>query len=170
MNKYNNFRDSICISYPCLWRQYWGTIWDLDQGPHWTESVLVLFFPGSVLSERWELCVFTSSLALSLLWPSLPQGSEFDTNVLQSFSPEAALKGPPKSWRGLAVDQFSSRGQNRPWLPGAVLWMWCQQVNQLIAAVILLVAQSCPTLWDPVGCSPPGFLSMGFSRQECWSG
>ena len=38
------------------------------------------------------------------------------------------------------------------------------------------VAQSCPTLCDPVDCSPPGSavpeapLSMGFSRQEYWSG
>ena len=31
-------------------------------------------------------------------------------------------------------------------------------------------APSCPTLCDPVGCSPPGPLSMGFSRQESWSG
>ena len=31
------------------------------------------------------------------------------------------------------------------------------------------VAQSCPTLCDPVDCSPPGF-SMRFSRQEYWSG
>ena len=29
--------------------------------------------------------------------------------------------------------------------------------------VVVLVAQSCPTLWDPP-------LSMGFSRQEYWSG
>ena len=30
------------------------------------------------------------------------------------------------------------------------------------------VAQSCPTLSDPMDCSLPG--SMGFSRQEYWSG
>ena len=31
--------------------------------------------------------------------------------------------------------------------------------------------QSCPTLCDPMGChrSPPGSLSLGFSRQEHWS-
>ena len=28
--------------------------------------------------------------------------------------------------------------------------------------------QSCSTLCDPMDCSPPG--SMGFSRQEYWSG
>ena len=33
------------------------------------------------------------------------------------------------------------------------------------------VAQSYPTLCDPMDCSPPGYpLSMGFSRQEYWSG
>ena len=31
------------------------------------------------------------------------------------------------------------------------------------------VAQLCPTLSDPMDCSPPG-SSMGFSRQENWSG
>ena len=32
------------------------------------------------------------------------------------------------------------------------------------------VAQSWPTLCDPIDCSPPGPLSMGFSRQKYWSG
>ena len=32
------------------------------------------------------------------------------------------------------------------------------------------VAQSSLTLCDPMGCGPPGSLSMGFPRQECWSG
>jgi len=32
------------------------------------------------------------------------------------------------------------------------------------------VAKLCPTLCNPMDCSPPGRLSMGFSRQEYWSG
>ena len=32
------------------------------------------------------------------------------------------------------------------------------------------LAQSCPTLWDPMGCSHQAPLFMGFSRQEYWSG
>ena len=32
------------------------------------------------------------------------------------------------------------------------------------------VTQSCPTLSDPMDCSLPGSSSMGFSRQEYWSG
>ena len=30
--------------------------------------------------------------------------------------------------------------------------------------------QSCPTFCDPMDCSLPGPLSLGFSRQEYWSG
>ena len=32
------------------------------------------------------------------------------------------------------------------------------------------VVQSCQTLCDPMDCNLPGTLSMGFSRQEYWSG
>ena len=32
------------------------------------------------------------------------------------------------------------------------------------------VAQSCPTLSDPMDCSQPGSSVHGFSRQEYWSG
>ena len=32
------------------------------------------------------------------------------------------------------------------------------------------VAQSFPTLSDPMDCSPPGSSVHGFSRQEYWSG
>ena len=32
------------------------------------------------------------------------------------------------------------------------------------------VAQSCPTLCDPMDCSLPASLSMEFSKQEYWSG
>ena len=36
--------------------------------------------------------------------------------------------------------------------------------------VVVLVAQSCPTLCDHTDCSPQAPLPMGFSRQEYWSG
>ena len=34
----------------------------------------------------------------------------------------------------------------------------------------MLLAQSCPTLCDPIDCGPQFPLSIGFSRQEYWSG
>ena len=36
--------------------------------------------------------------------------------------------------------------------------------------VCVLVTQSCPTLCNPMDCSPPGFSVTGFSRQGYWSG
>ena len=36
--------------------------------------------------------------------------------------------------------------------------------------VCVLVAQLCPTLCDPMDCGLQAPLSMGFSRQEYWSG
>ena len=35
--------------------------------------------------------------------------------------------------------------------------------------VKVLVAQSCPTLCEPMDCSPPGSSVHGISRKECWS-
>ena len=37
------------------------------------------------------------------------------------------------------------------------------------AAAAAKSLQSCPTLCDPIDSSPPGSLSLGFSRQEHWS-
>ena len=38
------------------------------------------------------------------------------------------------------------------------------------AAAAAKSLQSCLTLCDPIDGSPPGFPSLGFSRQEYWSG
>ena len=40
----------------------------------------------------------------------------------------------------------------------------------LHAAAAAKSLQSYPTLCDPIDGSPPGFPSLGFSRQEHWSG
>ena len=61
-------------------------------------------------------------------------------------------------------------------------FMWCKlrlSVCPVLWRLVMInntderkwkVAQSCPTLCDPMACSPPGLLSVGFSRQEYWSG
>ena len=38
------------------------------------------------------------------------------------------------------------------------------------AAAAAKSLQSCPTVCDPIDGSPPGSPSLGFSRQEHWSG
>ena len=47
-------------------------------------------------------------------------------------------------------------------------WYLYFQVSQVAAAAKL--SQSCLILCDPIDSSPPAPLSMGFSRQEYWSG
>ena len=42
--------------------------------------------------------------------------------------------------------------------------------NEYAAAAAAKSFQSCPTLCDPIDGSPPGSPSLGFSRQEHWSG
>ena len=42
--------------------------------------------------------------------------------------------------------------------------------NGIAAAAAAKSLQLCPTLCDPIDGSPPGFPSLGFSRQEHWSG
>ena len=54
---------------------------------------------------------------------------------------------------------------------------WCGMTGLVEAPLAKLhpvhacfAAQSPPTLHDPMDCRPPAPLSMGFSRQEYWSG
>ena len=45
-----------------------------------------------------------------------------------------------------------------------------QSPQTLVVIMCVPALQSCPTLCDSMDCRPPGSLSMGFSRQEYWSG
>ena len=45
-----------------------------------------------------------------------------------------------------------------------------EEISSLPAAAAAKLLQSYPTLCDPIDGSPPGSLSLGFSRQEHWSG
>ena len=51
----------------------------------------------------------------------------------------------------------------------AIFNMICILISLLYFYFTCLVAKSCATLCDPMDCSPPG-SSMGFPRQEYWSG
>ena len=67
---------------------------------------------------------------------------------------------------------------NLAWTSGSSWCIYCWSLTWRILSIILLVCaaaavklhQSCPTLCDPIDGSPPGSLSLGFSRQEYWSG
>ena len=60
----------------------------------------------------------------------------------------------------------------RPWdSPGKNTGVGCHFLLQCMKVKSESeAAQSCPTLSDPMDCSPPGSSVHGFSRQEYWSG
>jgi len=68
----------------------------------------------------------------------------------------------------------------RPWdSPGKNTGVGChflfqcmklKSESEVAQVVYLKVTQSCPTPSDPIDCSLQAPLSMGFSRQEYWSG
>ena len=47
---------------------------------------------------------------------------------------------------------------------------WALAAYRHCAVPCRSVTKSCPTLCHPMDCSPPGSSSMGFSRQQYWSG
>ena len=64
------------------------------------------------------------------------------------------------------------------WTSGSSRFRYCWSLAWRILSITLLACaaaaakslQSCPTLCDPIDGSPPGSASLGFSRQEHWSG
>ena len=57
------------------------------------------------------------------------------------------------------------------WNFHSAFFLFCySQTTAAAAAAPAKWRQSCPTLCDPIDGSPPGSPSLGFSRQEHWSG
>ena len=59
-----------------------------------------------------------------------------------------------------------------PWTeePGGLQSMELQRVGHVAAAAAAKSLQSCPTLCDPIEAAHQAPPSLGFSRQEHWSG
>ena len=70
------------------------------------------------------------------------------------------------------LHRWQPTGLSHPWdSPHKNPGVGCHFLLQLMKVKIESeVTQLCPTLSDLMDYSPPGPLSMGFSRQEYWSG
>ena len=96
---------------------------------------------------------------------SLLQGT-FPTQGLNPGHPNctdslpAELQGKPKSERG-AINNYARAKVKMEIIP---------RTSGHPAAAAAKSLQSCPTLCNPIDGSPPGSPSLGFSRQEHWSG
>ena len=52
-------------------------------------------------------------------------------------------------------------------LKNILTYIWLKNMNKIkVERVLCLVVQSCPTLCDPVDCSPQGSLSMGILQER----
>ena len=68
------------------------------------------------------------------------------------------------------LDFFINLYWNTVGLPVVLASTVHQSESATAAAAAAVSLQSCPTLCDPIDSSPPGLPSLGFSRQEHWSG
>ena len=55
-------------------------------------------------------------------------------------------------------------------VPSRCSMIFAEEMNEPPACMHVKLLLSCPTLCDPMNCSPQAPLPMGFSRQEYWSG
>ena len=79
--------------------------------------------------------------------------------------------GPQYNKKNRDRDGFSLLSQRQANLPFSFTTVFSRAWNTVCYMCIdVLFAQSCPILRDPMDCSPQASLSMGFSRQEYWSG
>ena len=85
-------------------------------------------------------------------WSGLPFPSPGDL-------PNPRIKPVSLHWQNYSLP-LSPLGSRRYWLADVCVCM----------LHICMLLQPCPTLWDPVTVAHQAPLSMGFSRQEYWSG
>ena len=96
------------------------------------------------------------TVILKLIWAEVPRC------LLQSISKMDNQQGPPLEHRELCSVRAAWMGGEfgREWIHGNVRLMLCYAKS----------LQSCPTLRDPIDGSHQAPPSLGFSRQEHWSG
>ena len=80
---------------------------------------------------------------------------------------------PSQVWKTIGkkeVVSYSPDSRSHPSGP-SLFWIPIKLFCLLeVAAAAAASLQLCPTLCDPIDGSPPGFPTLGFSRQEHWSG
>ena len=110
-------------------------------------------------------------------WSGLPFPSPEDlpNPGIEPGSPalqEDALTSEPPGKPGTekALDKYLLKEGRDGWVNFSWDWNYIFKHWITSAAAAATSLQLCPTLCDPTDSSPPGFPSLGFSRQEHWSG
>ena len=110
------------------------------------------------------VCVLVTQLCLTLFdhMACSPPGS----------SVHGILQARILEWVAIPFSRESSQPKDQTWvsrMEGRFFTIWATMEDHA-AATAAKSLQSCPTLCNPIDSSLPGFPSLGFSRQEHWSG
>ena len=108
------------------------------------------------------LCVYFVYMLQFWLIPF--RSSQYPAAAAAAKSLQSCLTVWPHRWQPTRLPcPWDSPGKNTR--VGCHFLLQCMKVRSESE-----VTHSCPTLCDPMDCSLPGSPSMGFSRQEFWSG
>ena len=87
---------------------------------------------------------------------------------LAGYSPQGRKESDTTDW--LSTAELPHFCHSEPNVCISFIFIVLMPVIAATAAAAAKSLQSCLTLWDPIDSSPQGSLSLGFSRQEHWSG
>ena len=126
----------------------------------WTSSISFLFKFGYVRTIPWDIKLGTNGKywIWNAEWRKQEMLRLLLLLLLSHFSPVRLCATPYTAAHQAPPSLGFSRQEHRSGLPFPSPMRESE------------VSQSCPTLRDPMDCSPPGSSVHGFSRQEYWSG
>ena len=99
-------------------------------------------------------------------WTAEPGGLQSSKTPVRNHSVQKFVPIAPS--RALSLECGALRDQWLTQQRSSILWLLLSPTRCL--CILLLVTQSCPTLATPWTVAYQAPLSMGFSRQEYWSG
>ena len=120
-----------------------------------------------------DICVQSQRFLHHTLWvsevaQSCPTLCDPMDCSLPGFSVHGILQARILEWVTISFSRGSSRPRDRTRIShigGRCFNLWATRKTHMAKLL-----QSCPTLCNPIDGSPPGSPSLGFSRQEHWSG
>ena len=136
-----------------------------------SSTVLSWFFALNNLKDTWPN---KSEIVSCSACPTLCNLMDYS---LPGFSVHGIFQARVLEWVAISFSRWSSRPRNQTQVSCTArrcFTLWATREA-------LLVAQFCPTLWDPTGCSPPGssvhwtlqarileWVAIPFSRESSW--
>ena len=140
-----------------------GSSWVIT--PSWLSGSLRSFFYSS---SGYPCHLFLSDLLGLKAWKI--QGWDWNAGAHISLQKNKLCLEDDGQWRGRRGGR-TERGRHLAVNMGTAGWgVRLPSASSSLCLLLLLSLQSCPTLCDPIVSSPPGSPSLGFSRQEHWSG